>query len=470
VLNQLIDNGDFAIAPSKYNCSVSVANNELSATVTAAGGYWGKTGIELVSGHTYLWKIDLTEKGSSSNIRVALYNNGALVDSGWNYLGVTGEKTKIFTSSINATNAQFFFYGGVNKTDKYKAFMLIDLTLCGFTSDETASVDALKTAWLSKYGYPLPQYIPYNAGSIVSNNATYQLTGKNLLDASTLALRDVTGGGVMRYAFAPILLPAGTYILSKAAGTNQCYLTNITTGYTTTSIASWPFSFTLTEPNTVMVRTALESGSEGQYNLSNVQLEEGTTATTYEPFHDGGSIVADSLNGIGTVADEQDASGAIIRRFASVDLGDLSWTLSGSIFVGAGISPKIPTMAHELANIACAKYIPIDSNHIANGNVAISSGGKIWIMDSAYTDAATFTTAMSGVYLVYELATETTDATTPASLTTQKGYNLLRTVSGDIQSAEISIRYVTDEGIADLVDTFKEYVDYRIIGAINAEH
>lgn len=270
--------------------------------------------------------------------------------------------------------------------------------------------------------------------SLVNNNATYQLTGKNLLDASTLALRDVTGGGVMRYAFAPILLPAGTYILSKAAGTNQCYLTNITAGYTATSITAWPFSFTLTEPNTVMVRTALESGSEGQYNLSNVQLEKGATATTYEPYHDGGSIVADSLNGIGTVADEQDEQGNITRRFDTVDLGTLSWEqYDGTIKRSADLQYL---KAAGRVNLVSDTYTPENVQSVASLSMNCicgdNSNGRIYVNTSEVTPSGN---------IVYELRTPTTDTTTPASLTTQKGYNILRTVSGDIQNAPADIEY-----------------------------
>ena len=82
--------------------------------------------------------------------------------------------------------------------------------------------------------------------------------------------------------------------------------------------------------------------------------------------------------------------------------------------------------------------------------------GTVRVKNAAYTDADLFTTAMSGVYLVYELATETTDTTTPASLTTQKGYNLLRTVSGDIQSADATLEYRADTAL---------YIDKKIAEA-----
>ena len=41
------------------------------------------------------------------------------------------------------------------------------------------------------------------------------------------------------------------------------------------------------------------------------------------------------------------------------------------------------------------------------------SAFRLYIKDTSYTDAATFKTAMSGVYLYYELATPTTEQGTP---------------------------------------------------------
>jgi hypothetical protein len=46
--------------------------------------------------------------------------------------------------------------------------------------------------------------------------------------------------------------------------------------------------------------------------------------------------------------------------------------------------------------------------------------------------------------LYYELATPTTETVTAASRSTQKGYNCLEPVSGDVQSAEAEMEYCVD--------------------------
>jgi hypothetical protein len=48
-----------------------------------------------------------------------------------------------------------------------------------------------------------------------------------------------------------------------------------------------------------------------------------------------------------------------------------------------------------------------------NMTMCVSSGGAISIINTAYTDTSAFKTAMSGVYLVYELATPTTETADP---------------------------------------------------------
>ena len=115
--------------------------------------------------------------------------------------------------------------------------------------------------------------------------------GKNRLDPSTLGLYDVTGTEIMRYGFASILLKAGTYTLSKASGNTVIYITNVTVGYTVETVSEWPFTFTLATDSEVFIRSALTTSSG--YNLVDVQLEEGSTATEYEAYK--GQIIVENI-------------------------------------------------------------------------------------------------------------------------------------------------------------------------------
>lgn len=122
-----------------------------------------------------------------------------------------------------------------------------------------------------------------------------------------------------------------------------------------------------------------------------------------------------------------------ITRVGAVDLGTLAWTLaSTSVFRAAK-----PSAAKTGYRGRCAKYTFIGQSSTPSDK-EMSSGGSgeyIVVQDTAYTDAATFKTAMSGVYLYYELAT-------PTTVTIDPPLNLTyRTAEGGTESI------VTAEGV-----------------------
>ena len=116
------------------------------------------------------------------------------------------------------------------------------------------------------------------------------------------------------------------------------------------------------------------------------------------------------------------SDGTIDRRYGVVDLGTLNWeTNTSGIFYADGTSLGYSRNNSQAAK--CSKYL---YNGSANSSSSVESkpdktmyfnlySGRDWVFvkDTTYTDAATFKTAMSGVYLVYELATPTTESATP---------------------------------------------------------
>ena len=56
---------------------------------------------------------------------------------------------------------------------------------------------------------------------------------------------------------------------------------------------------------------------------------------------------------------------------------------------------------------------PIGDNPSNDKEIGINQNGRVFVNDFSYTDAATFKAAMSGVYLVYELAEPTTEEAEP---------------------------------------------------------
>lgn len=129
----------------------------------------------------------------------------------------------------------------------------------------------------------------------------------------------------------------------------------------------------------------------------------------------------DSNNKLYADGDVYAPSGDVTRKYGIVDLGTLTWVLTAD----SGHNRFHSNSLHALVkfatdNIICSKY-PLSSTHSASfvaDKVITTSGstqdnGRLWIWDDDYTSAADFKAAMSGVYLVYELATPTTETADP---------------------------------------------------------
>ena len=130
-----------------------------------------------------------------------------------------------------------------------------------------------------------------------------------------------------------------------------------------------------------------------------------------------GVLRLDGNNEIYADGDTYEGDGTVTRRYGIVDLGTLSWDISTTPIIR--FFATVPNMAFpgtRLTPMVCANYVaicdgqPFDSSW---DKVIYAAGGSVYVHDSAYTDENAFRAAMSGVYLVYELATPTTESATP---------------------------------------------------------
>lgn len=137
-------------------------------------------------------------------------------------------------------------------------------------------------------------------------------------------------------------------------------------------------------------------------------------------------------------------TGEVTVTHGIVDLGTLTWIYESA---NTRFAATLSNMAYAesttaLPDFKCSQYAPVSIVDFNNGaDKAIrgnESGARdIRIRDTAYTDAATFKTAMSGVQLCYELATPVTLTLTTAELELLKGEN---TISGN--GVNINISYI----------------------------
>ena len=173
--------------------------------------------------------------------------------------------------------------------------------------------------------------------------------------------------------------------------------------------------------------------------ITNVSAVNGDTdkyTTTTIPFTDsqgqsvevfGGSV--DVVNG-----------GEQQRTLGSVDLGTLNWSKYGDDRFYTSISDiKMPeTSADRNKGMMCSNYKPspdLSVGEMADGSyLKFNQEESFWVRDSRYTSASAsdFKTAMSGVQLVYELATPTTFYTQPTSIKSLDGENNICANTGEV--------------------------------------
>ena len=165
----------------------------------------------------------------------------------------------------------------------------------------------------------------------------------------------------------------------------------------------------------------------------------------------------------GELTVNEDGSGSLVVDRASVDLGTLTWkyfNIAGHYrFVAYPQSIK-SFDSNTLANILCSGYAVDTANDVFNNtrDKRISSGGgALLVYDSDYSSADDFKTAMSGVQLVYPLATPITYTLTASQIRTLLGTNNVWADTGDL-----ALTYTgTDEHLT--LESGKKYLS-RISG------
>lgn len=217
-------------------------------------------------------------------------------------------------------------------------------------------------------------------------------------------------------------------------------------------------SFTLTTNQYVTFIFQTNDSSDLTIDDLTAQVELSLQPTAYSPYTESNDIniaFGETIYGC-----HIDVKRGVLRVDKAIkDLGDLTWAnIASSNNFKAFISTKRLAPVDEDSILWCSQYHKI---HIAYNNPSDAQNGDIWeraeersvvIKDDRYTDATDFKSAMSGVQLVYELATPTEIPLTPHAVNLLKGANYIST-DGD----KITIEYRTGE-VATLGD-LKKAVD-----------
>lgn len=314
-----------------------------------------------------------------------------------------------------------------------------------------------------------PTFAPYTNICPISGltSVDVESVGKNLIDATTLNLYDVTGTGTMRAGYAPITLAVGTYTVSWASANTGLILTNITDGYSYATLTNGE-SFTLNSTSEIMVRTG--ATSVGDVSISNIQLEKGNQATTYEPYQShttttslGRTVYGGTLNM---------TTGVLTVDRAIVDLGTLTWnkvTGGSDVFFQSNslqgtIKPPINNTTVSDSLSSGFIFVAWQGGAIASGVAAVcgatdANAGRLSFQWFDYNDKSSteFKTAVTGQTICYPLATPTTYQLTTAEVALLADYctvstnadnlsveywcdNIIGTLIGRIQSLEARVK------------------------------
>lgn len=121
-----------------------------------------------------------------------------------------------------------------------------------------------------------------------------------------------------------------------------------------------------------------------------------------------------------------------------IAVGDLSWTMTSGTynrFYSNTISAaEAPTSTSTVADIVCSHYRPYSFSSVSSNNygIAMNTNKAISITDNRYSSAADFKAAMSGVRIVYALATAETYKVNVPELRLMVGNNYFWSDTGNL--------------------------------------
>lgn len=422
-----------ALTSANYTLGVATISDDVAIGTQTGQGFIVGAPLYYIGDHKYLAKVEI--KLTSATDQVYLRANGANQKAA---TATTSWQTVecIFTAANTGTAIGVYD----NRTSDWDAvsaknFQLIDLTqMFGTTVANSMTVDLFR-----KY-FPAPYYA-YEAGSIQSVSVDRQIfTGKNLCN-----------DWIPQGNYPLTVTKSGTsYTMTRTGGGGAFISTPVKAGYTYT------LSFTKTSGNITNIRvynsTATAPDSNRVQDLSNtggtftavgdgwirfwtssvvikdVQLELAGTASAYvDPISDT-TITLDhtQLRGLFSIVDgelvadgdEYWSSGSGTQKYRLFDMGSLNYTYdSTNAYFLTGIS-----LRKYGANVLCLSDTYVDVGDKSSAamatvdNMSMASNNNnfnIKFKNTSYTDPAAFKTAMSGKYILCEVATPVSISLTP---------------------------------------------------------
>lgn len=443
-VNQLVQNGNFADTSNWTvgNATLNVSSNEATLTATGSGNAYLAHTFSPIINHIYY--MAATMKCTSGAVDMQVGNAYKIYsDISSNYT----QYAKLLKPT--GTNPANYYFTGNNCSNgdifNIKNAQLIDLTLMfgteiadkAYTMEQATAGSGI--AWLKSYGFDFSKYEPYNPGSLQSvKTSGKKVVGFNQWDEETRNGLYIDGvftaapSYIANKNIIPILPNTQYYIHIRAAAGRSLYFYDRNGNYINRQEYYSDTVFT-TPANAYYMNFNLGSlyGSTYNHDIC-INISDTSKNGTYEPYTSTTySLGNDDLRGILQLSnnklvyngDIKTSDGMINRKYGIVDLGSVSdW-----VYVAPTEQKPIPQFypassmsgigSSVSTNCVCSIYVA-DEDSVGSrtkDKTCCLFNNRVYICDSAYSDATTFKTALqnSNAQLVYEKATPTTEQSTP---------------------------------------------------------
>jgi len=378
-----------------------------------------------ISGHKYLF--------SSGNDRAKMF--GYMGTS--TLFGVYESSKQIATAPQRTSNGDIIRLRIENTDttaiDVTVTPICVDLTAIFGSGNEPTSVDDDRIKWIESYASEHPNY---DEGSIIDAKVEQIVSrGKNLLAELKQGMMTFAVGSIPYIAISNAnwfvssdfikVKPNTSYVISmnnsKSNMVGFCDKNKVLIGSD-----RWTNRTAFVTPNDCQYIIVRFTSGDASVNLSvsdvlsyNTMIEEGTNATNYSPYK--APIVKPIPTSIQSLPDYGIGINAELynyidwkemkyhHRVGVVDLGSLGWDRYN--FSGTWVFYAQITDMRQLGYSLQSKYIDTHAS-VAPTNLldkqlsTNSNRNYIYVRDDSFEDATAFKTALNGVLLYYELATE----------------------------------------------------------------
>ena len=457
--NQYVENGNFA-DDTKWSSFVlsskTIANNVCTMVPGAGSSNRIYATIPTIpAGHVVLVKVDFmcsSEQKISFRFGVA---NGTAIRSGVNSRLVTATEITtgvwetyygIFVHTNDEKYVNFGSLSTVNAGDNYewniRNFQVFDLTQMFGTeiANYVYSLDGTGTVgeWFEKL-FPMTYY-SFTRGKLMGVNVkSHKMIGFNIWDgvweAGGISLdtgKNANAQHVRTINYIPVF-PNTEYYFNNGGtsiGWSLRYY-DINKNYIgPKSVTYIPGKFTTPNNCYYMRFIRVESTYSGGTCIS---LFDAATNGRYEDYemHEypignvelHGIPKLDENNNLYFDGDTYESNGKVTRKYGVVDLGTLNWTKIESTTIDVGYAFKATINNYDAynnyGNRWCLKYKDVSGNGLSsivelngsniNKTIFNDNGATnpyLYIIDSEYTEATDFISAMDGVLFIYPLVNE----------------------------------------------------------------